>query len=566
MRTRFHPAHVATIVLASLGLAACGGYEFPAADGGSAKNQPVAMHTLGGTVTGLPADGLVLANGSALLVVASGATTFTFPSAIGAGTPFAVSVSSAPTGLTCSVANGAGTMGSSNITAVHVTCSDRAYSLGGTISGLTGAGLVLANGTDSVSIAPGATTFALPSPVAFSSGYAVTVAAQPAGQGCLITNGSNVMPAASVSDIQVACGPPETVLYSFPGGADGANPDAGLVEGVDGNFYGTTPGGGTNNNGTVFKITPGGTQTVLYRFAGAPTDGTSPYQSNLILASDGNFYGTTTQGGAYGNQGTVFKITPSGTETVLWSFGNGNDGANPNVGLIQASDGNFYGTTAFGGANGAGTIFRITPAGAETVLWSFTFSSNDGSYPYAGVTQGQDGNFYGVAGSGGANGTGVFYKLTPSGTETILWSFGSTPIAASPNAGIIQDSDGTFYGTTAGGGLYGAGTVYRMTPSGLETTLWSFGNGTDGSGPNVGLTLAKDGNFYGIAGGGGVNGNGVIYRITRAGAETVLWSFGAAPDGANNDAPLVQGSDGNLYGTTQNGGTSGYGTVFRYIP
>jgi uncharacterized repeat protein (TIGR03803 family) len=524
------------------------------------------MHTLGGTIRGLTADGLVLANGGAALVIASGAMTFTFPTAIGAGTHFAVSVTSAPIGLTCSVANGTGAMGASNVTQVVVTCSDRAYSLGGTISGLTGSGLVLANDSDRVTIAPGATAFSLPSAVAFSSGYAVTVAAQPAGQGCLITNGRNVMPAASVSNVSVACGPPETVLYSFPGGAGGANPDAGLVEGVDGNFYGTTPGGGTNNNGTVFKITPAGTQTVLYRFAGPPTDGTAPYQSNLILASDGNFYGTTTQGGAYGNQGTVFKITPSGTETVLWSFGNGGDGANPNVGLIEASDGNFYGTTTFGGANGAGTIFKITPAGAETVLWSFTSSTTDGSYPYAGLIEGHDGNFYGVAGSGGANGTGVFYKFTPSGTETVLWSFGNMPIAASPNGGLIQASDGTFYGTTAGGGTYGAGTVYSMTPAGMETTLWSFGNGTDGRGPNVGLTLASDGNFYGVAGGGGVNGNGVIYRITPAGSETVLWSFGAAPDGANNNAPLVQGSDGNLYGTTQNGGTGGYGTVFRYIP
>jgi uncharacterized repeat protein (TIGR03803 family) len=565
MRAISHRAQVATIALASLCLDACGGYFFPSASGTNAS-QSVATHTLGGTVTGLTADGLVLANGGAALVVASGATTFTFPAALGAGTRFAVSVTSAPIGLTCSVANGTGTMSSSNVTQVVVTCSDRAYSLGGTISGLTGSGLVLANGSDSVTIAPGATAFSLPLAVAFSSGYAVTVATQPTGQGCLVTNGRNVMPAASVSNVVVACGPPETVLYSFPGGADGANPDAGLVEGDDGNFYGTTPSGGTNNNGTVFKITPAGTQTVLYRFAGPPTDGTSPYQSTLIRASDGNFYGTTTQGGAYGNQGTVFKITPSGTETVLWSFGNGSDGANPNVGLIQASDGDFYGTTAFGGANGAGTIFKITPAGAETVLWSFTFSTTDGSYPYAGLIEGHDGNFYGVAGSGGANGTGVFYKITPSGTETVLWSFGTTPIAASPNAGLIQASDGTFYGTTAGGGTYSAGTVYTMTPSGVETTLWSFGNGTDASSPNVGLTLASDGNFYGIAGGGGANGNGAIYRITPAGSETILWSFGAAPDGANNDAPLVLGSDGNLYGTTQNGGTGGYGTVFRYIP
>jgi uncharacterized repeat protein (TIGR03803 family) len=356
------------------------------------------------------------------------------------------------------------------------------------------------------------------------------------------------------------------VLYSFQGGTDGASPNAGLVEGRDGNFYGVTPGGGTNNNGTVFKITPAGTQTVLYRFAGQPNDGASPYQSGLILASDGNFYGTTNNGGAYGNRGTVFKITPSGTETVLWSFGNGSDGAYPNVGLVQATDGNFYGTTTMGGANGAGTIFKITPAGVETVLWSFTFSTTDGSYPYAGLTEGSDGNLYGVAGSGGASGSGVFYRITLSGTETVLWSFGTTPAAASPNSGLIQASDGTFYGTTAGGGTYGVGTVYSMTPSGVETTLWSFGSGTDANHPNAGLILGRDGAFYGATMAGGTYGAGALFRITSSGSETVLWSFGGTVDGSVVNAPLIQGSDGSLYGTTEQGGTAGMGTVFRYIP
>ena len=198
-----------------------------------------------------------------------------------------------------------------------------------------------------------------------------------------------------------------TTLYSFAG-SDGALPEAGLVRGSDGNFYGTTYFGGTNGDGTVFKITPSGTLTTLYSFAGS--DGVDPV-AGLVQGIDGNFYGTTYQGGANG-EGAVFKITPSGTLTTLYGFA-GSDGEFPYAGLVQGSDGNFYGTTVFGGADcldlGCGTVFQITPSGTLTTLYNF--AGSDGVAPYAGLVQGSDGNFYGTTQQGGANNVGTVFRL-----------------------------------------------------------------------------------------------------------------------------------------------------------
>ena len=262
--------------------------------------------------------------------------------------------------------------------------------------------------------------------------------------------------------------PPPTVtaqiLYSF--GATSTDPRASgvLLQGSDGNFYGTTAyggigGGGTGvsvtGDGTVFKMTPTGEETVLHLFAAAPADGT--YPAVLIQGSDGNFYGTTGAGGA-NNAGTVFKLTPEGVETILYSFGGGSDGGG-GVGLVQASDGNFYGTTGAGGANNVGTVFKLTPEGVETVLYSFSgtsYSGPDGANPVGQLVQGSDGNFYGVTSFGGLpspvvmNTTtcGTVFKVTPEGVETILHRF-SGPDGQDPN-GLVQGSDGNFYGTTVG--------------------------------------------------------------------------------------------------------------------
>ncbi len=362
----------------------------------------------------------------------------------------------------------------------------------------------------------------------------------------------------------------ETNLYLFPGYLnDGEYPYAGLVQGSDGNFYGTTVNGGPFNLGTVFRISPSGSETMLYWFAGSSyNDGQNPY-AGLVQGSDGNFYGTTWGGGTHGN-GTVFRISPGGSYTNLYSFvGDFNDGAAPYAGLVQGSDGNFYGTTWWGGPFNLGTVFRISPSGSETNLHSFVGYPNDGEYPYAGLVQGSDGNFYGTTWEGGADNEGTVFRISPSGTYTSLYSFGITPNdGESPKARLVQGSDGNFYGTTYSGGtvLCNCGTVFRISPSGSETNLHSFvGYPNDGAAPYAGLVQGGDGNFYGTTYNGGPFNLGTVFRISPSGSETMLYWFASSSssDGYYPHAGLVQGSDGNFYGTTSSGGTYGQGTVFR---
>ena len=358
-----------------------------------------------------------------------------------------------------------------------------------------------------------------------------------------------------------------TTLWSFTGGNDGANPWAALVQGSDSNFYGTTYGSGSgpSANGTVFRISPGGSLTTLWSFTGG-NDGANPV-AGLVQGSDSNFYGTASYGGANGN-GTVFRISPSGSLTNLWSFTGGTDGAVPMAGLVQGSDGNFYGTTAYGGANGNGNVFRMSPSGGLTNLWSFT-GGNDGAYPQAGLVQGIDSNFYGTTyGSGsGPSAYGTVFRISPGGSLTTLWSFTGGNDGASPWAALVQGSDSNFYGTASDGGANGNGTVFRISPSGGLTTLWSFTGGNDGANPLAGLVQGSDGNFYGTTygSGSGPSGYGTVFRISPSGRLTNLWSFTGCGDGANPFAGLVQGNDGDLYGTTYGSGNgpSAYGTVFK---
>ncbi len=322
-----------------------------------------------------------------------------------------------------------------------------------------------------------------------------------------------------------------TNLYLFTGRPnDGFYPHAGLVQGTDGNFYGTTTRGGTNttlNNpgaGTVFRISPSGTYTTLHWFAGYPSDGYYP-SAGLVQGTDGNFYGTTNNGGT-NNSGTIFRITPSGTETTLYSFaGSPSDGEYPLAGLVQGDDGNFYGTTEMGGSiscgdNGCfgnGTVFRISPSGTYTTLWFFTGYPSDGANPYAGLVQGSDGNFYGTTRLGGTNNNGMVFRITPSGSCTNLYSFTGPPDdGALPQAALVQGSDGNFYGTTIYAGFYGAGIVFRITPEGNYTNLYSFGGPpTDGYQPIAGLVQGSDGNFYGTtpAGVSSEYGDGTVFKL-----------------------------------------------------
>jgi uncharacterized repeat protein (TIGR03803 family) len=355
-------------------------------------------------------------------------------------------------------------------------------------------------------------------------------------------------------------------LFSF-NGTDGSLPNE-LVQARNGKFYGTTYGGGANGGGTVFAITPEGKLTRLqnFGFSDSPTDG-------LVQASDGNFYGTTLVGGAYG-YGSIFEITPAGRLNTLYNFCvNCADGGIPN-GLVQGSNGNFYGTTSSGGADDGGTVFEITPAGKLTLLYTFCSRTNctDGGTPSV-LAQGTSGNFYGTTFSGGADGNGTVFEITPTGKLTTLHSFRG-PDGNSPN-GLVQGSNGNFYGTTTYGGAHGDGTVFEITTAGKLITLHSF-DGTDGALPIAGqnsaaadLVQATDGNFYGTTSQGGASNlgalGGTVFRITPAGKLTTLHSFCSetnCTDGTTPYAGLMQATNGNLYGTTNNGGSYDQGTIF----
>jgi uncharacterized repeat protein (TIGR03803 family) len=364
-----------------------------------------------------------------------------------------------------------------------------------------------------------------------------------------------------------ASGQTLTTLYNFTlaGGTFGTNgvfPNDRLVQGTDRNFYGTTYEGGAYDVGTVFRITPSGSVTNLHSFRGS---GGAFLFSGLVQGSDGNFYGTTIEGGTnICSCGTVFRITPSGNFTNIYSF-DGSAGSRPRGALVQGSDGNFYGAAGADGANGAGTIFRITPSGNLTNLHSF--SGIDGNGPNGSLVQGSDGNFYGMTYSGGASNFGTVFRITPSGCLTGLYSFSGLD-GAYPyfDNGLVQGSDGNFYGTTSEGGANNTGTVFRITASGTLTTLYSF-SGLDGDNPGAELVHGSDGNFYGTTIHGGASNFGTVFRITSSGYLTNLYSFSGS-DGAAPYAGLVQGSDGNFYGTTYSGGTniSGgevEGTVFK---
>lgn len=369
-----------------------------------------------------------------------------------------------------------------------------------------------------------------------------------------------------------------TSLYSFSlsNGLDGANPErVALIQGFDGNVYGTASQGGGASSGVVFKISTSGAFSLVYTFCAVTgcTDGGDPL-GGLVQTSNGNLYGTTYSGGAYG-YGTVFKLTTSGTLTTLHSFcaqSGCPDGSNPPGTLILGSNGNFYGTTQYGGANGDGTIFRITSAGKLTTLHSF--DGTDGYIP-AGLIQATNGTFYGATYQGGTTGQGTIFKMTSAGVVTTLYNFCSLSSCAdgtNPNMPPTQGADGNFYGVTNNYGANGLGTFYKMTANGSLKTLYTFcsmAGCLDGANPYGGVIQATDGNFYGTTYSGGSNDDGTIFKITSTGKETVLYSFcaqTACPDGALPFGGLLQDTNGTFYGTTYYGGSSTgnseLGTIF----
>lgn len=365
----------------------------------------------------------------------------------------------------------------------------------------------------------------------------------------------------------------ETILHSFDCATDGCGPEAGVVLDSQGNLYGTTSTGGANSGGTVFEFTTSGAFKILHSFNPNNLDGYNP-QAGVVLDSKGNLYGTTFQGGAKGD-GTVFEVSASGTETILHSFTCGTDGCFPQGGgLVLDKVGNLYGTTGAAGASPSdcGTVFKLTPStGTLTTLHSFTCGASP-----EGVVLDTTGNLYGATSGGGAYGFGTVFKLTSSGKETVLHSFNANgKDGFSPFAGVVLDSNNNLYGTTYRGGAIGAGTVFKVTPSGTETVLYSFTCGTNACEPESGLAFDSKGNLYGTTHWGGLYDLGTVFKLTPSGVESVLHKFADKSDGyfpplyANG---VAVDSAGNLYGTTDEGGSSthcgvsGCGTVFKIVP
>jgi uncharacterized repeat protein (TIGR03803 family) len=430
--------------------------------------------TVGGNVSGLnDGQSVTLLNngGDALSVVSNGGFVFSKPLAAGGGA-YAVTVQSHTAGIKCTIGNGSGTAGTSDVTNVAVSCATGTettlYAFGSYLDGSNPrAGLIM----DSA-----------------GNLYGTTSSAGALGHGTVF----KMTPAGA-----------ETTLYSFAGGtADGGSPYSGLIMDGAGNLYGSTQFGGPNDDGTVFKVTPTGTETVLHSFTGGTTDGLNPW-GGVVMDGAGNLYGTTRYGGAPG-PGTVYKIAPDGTESLLYSFDAVN-GANPGAALIIDSAGNLYGTTVNNGGNGAGSgaVFKVTPAGAITDLYSFMGTNpgvtNYGTNPEAELIMDSAGNLYGTTYGGGTYNRGTVFKVSPTGKETVLYSFaGGTTDGAHPEAGLIMDSAGNLFGTTYDAGANDVGIVFMVSAKGTETVLHHFaGDQTDGGNPLGTLVMDSAGNLYG---------------------------------------------------------------------
>jgi len=361
-----------------------------------------------------------------------------------------------------------------------------------------------------------------------------------------------------------------TVLYSFKGVPDAANPMAGLVMDGSGNLYGTTSAGGASNNGTVFKLNITG-EAVLYSFCARSNcaDGASPV-AGLHRDKAGILYGTTSGGGTSG-QGLVFKLNAHDKETVLHTFaGNLKDGAFPVAGVISDTASNLYGSTSSGGIYGDGIVFKLTKTGKETVLYDFTGGVDGGNPQYGSLLRDAAGNLYGTTSTGGSfscggsDGCGTVFKFG-KGNETVFLNFNGGD-GATPYAGLIQDTVGNLYGTTLLGGASGAGVAFKLDPSGKETMLHTFTGGSDGALPYAGLVRDTTGNLYGTTYAGGASGWGVVFKLDPSGTETVLYSFTGGADGGSPYGDLIIDATGNLYGTTSVGGASNFGVVFKVTP
>ena len=416
-----------------------------------------------------------------------------------------------------------------------------------------------------------------------ANSYALSLQSRTPGLTCTVSNPSGALGAADVS-VAVQCGPAsETVLYSFGSNTsgDGMRPNGGLVLDASGNLFGTTFMGGAYGSGTAFQLGASGAESLLWSFNPSTTatlPGMSQPESGLVADASGNLYGTTRFGGtALG--GTLFKIAKDGTKSVLVNFGSSapgsSSGKDPFANLIVGSDGLLYGATTAASTNSTGVVFDVDPAtGVAQDLYSFglntTGTGPDGNTPYGRLLRDSSGNLYGTNYTGGAYSYGTAFKLSPSGVYTVLHDFGAPGDGQKPHAGLIMDASGNLYGTTAFGGAYSEGTVFRIAPDGTYTVLYSFGVHTpniDGLIPQAGLVMDADGNMFGTTSTGGTNNCGTVFRLDPSGSMSFIFSFASqqTTDGCN-PAPggrLLVDATGNLYGTTQYGGVNGNGTVFE---
>ncbi|MGA2177039.1 MAG: choice-of-anchor tandem repeat GloVer-containing protein [Verrucomicrobiota bacterium] len=379
----------------------------------------------------------------------------------------------------------------------------------------------------------------------------------------IVSNAAGAVSAAATLAVFPVSAPGTRVasLYWFTGGNDGGFPN-GLTLGANGVLYGTTQGGGAYHDGTVFSVTTNGAFTTLVSFN--LTNGSSPGAA-LAPGADGNFYGVTASGGM-NSGGTVFQMTPDGALTTLALFTN-EASVNPYTALAQGANGNFYGATENAYTSGDGNIFEMTPSGTPGIVYSFT-GGLDGNAPVGALVQGADGNFYGMTAGGGAHGHGGVFKMTPAGALTNFYSFTGGADGYNPAGALVQGTDGNFYGVTKRNVISGFafyGTIFKVSTNGALTTLYALNPSVygDGAYPFAGLIQGADGNSYGTTYLGGAAGNGTVFRITSAGAFATLVSFNGSDDGAQPEAALAQDAEGNFYGTTTSGGPYGKGSIFR---
>lgn len=514
--------------------------------------------TIGGSVTGLAAGNQVVLNnnGADPLTVTASQPLFTFATPVAFNSSATIAVATQPGNQVCTVTNNPVANITKNITDITVVCSAQTFTIGGSVTGLNPLSQVtlINNGTDPLTItADGAFTFS--KPVAANSSYKVTIDTPPNSEICTISNGVGTGINANVTTVLVSCGTlTKTILHTFAGNP---LPNA-LIQGGDGNFYGTTLQGGATSQGSLFTVTlPTVNQSAVYTELNSfGVKGNSPANYGLIQAGDGNFYGTTIQGGNT-NNGTIFTFSlTTGFRPLLFEFPIPSSTPLIPGNMIQGSDGNFYGTTQAGGAQDQGTIFRFSPGVASPLTVLHEFNGPDGSAPLGGLIQANDGNYYGTTNTGGINDKGTFFRMTPTGELTTLYSFTGGKEDGLLPLSLIQGNDGSFYGTAGGGGS-STGVIFHLSPTGTPMpALKSF---TDGITPRSKLIQANDGYFYGTTQGNNIfefePAKNTIFRVNAQGKFESLVDNVAA-------SVLIQGSDDNFYGV-ESSVTKQISTVFK---